>query len=96
MVFWKLHLATAKSKDKRGLGISPFNFQAMFHLCNMLIIVNCEKRCLRFIRLDVLTISLIIRILSKKIVALRLEKVQLFDYPNYAQFVLEERMAETS
>jgi len=31
----------------------------------------------------------------KKIVALRLEKVQLFDYPNYAQFVLEERMAET-
>ncbi len=30
----------------------------------------------------------------KKIVALRLEKVQLFDYPNYAQFVLEERMAE--
>ncbi|MCZ4695010.1 M3 family peptidase [Ancylomarina euxinus] len=30
----------------------------------------------------------------KKIVDLRLEKVQLFDYPNYAQFVLEERMAE--
>lgn len=30
----------------------------------------------------------------KKIVALRLEKVQLFDYPSYAQFVLEERMAE--
>jgi len=31
----------------------------------------------------------------KKIVALRLEKVKLFDYPNYAQFVLEERMAES-
>ena len=31
----------------------------------------------------------------KRIVALRLEKVQLFDYPNYAQFVLEERMAES-
>ena len=31
----------------------------------------------------------------KKIVALRLEKVQLFDYPSYAQFVLEERMAES-
>jgi len=31
----------------------------------------------------------------KKIVALRLERVQLFDYPNYAQFVLEERMAES-
>lgn len=30
----------------------------------------------------------------KRIVALRLEKVQLFDYPNYAQFVLEGRMAE--
>ncbi len=31
----------------------------------------------------------------KKIVALRLEKVTLFGYSNYAQFVLEERMAET-
>ncbi|MGZ2368182.1 M3 family metallopeptidase [Ancylomarina sp. YFZ004] len=34
------------------------------------------------------------QVIIKKIVALRLEKVQLFDYPSYAQFVLEERMAE--
>ncbi len=31
----------------------------------------------------------------RSIVDLRLEKVKLFDYPNYAQFVLEERMAES-
>ncbi|RZT95694.1 peptidyl-dipeptidase Dcp [Ancylomarina subtilis] len=86
--------ATAKAKDKEGW---VFTLQFPSYVPFMQYADNRElrekmfkvysSRCFN----DAFDNQEIIR----KIVALRLEKVKLFDYPNYAQFVLEERMAET-
>ncbi|RXQ95976.1 M3 family peptidase [Ancylomarina salipaludis] len=86
--------ATAKAKDKEGW---VFTLQFPSYVPFMQYADNRElrekmfkvysSRCFN----DKFDNQEIIR----KIVALRLEKVKLFDYPNYAQFVLEERMAET-
>ncbi len=86
--------ATAKAKDKEGW---VFTLQFPSYVPFMQYADNRElrekmfkvysSRCFN----DEFDNQEIIR----KIVALRLEKVKLFDYPNYAQFVLEERMAET-
>ncbi len=86
--------ATAKAKDKQGW---VFTLQFPSYVPFMQYADNRElrekmfkvysSRCFNdeFDNQDII----------KKVVALRLEKVQLFDYPNYAQFVLEERMAES-
>ncbi|MRT94115.1 M3 family metallopeptidase [Ancylomarina sp. 16SWW S1-10-2] len=87
-------VATAKAKDKKGWVFTlqfpsyvPFMQYADNRKLREMMFKVYSSRCFNeeFDNKDII----------KKIVELRLEKVQLFDYPNYAQFVLEERMAET-
>jgi len=87
-------VSTAKSKDKQGWVFTlqfpsyvPFMQYADHRELREKIFKVYSSRCFN----DEFDNQEII----KKIVALRLEKVKLFNYPNYAQFVLEERMAES-
>lgn len=87
-------LATAKAKDKQGW---VFTLQFPSYVPFM---QYADNRKLREEMFKVYTSRCFNdefdnQEIIKKIIALRLEKVKLFDYPNYAQFVLEERMAET-
>ena len=87
-------LATAKAKDKQGW---VFTLQFPSYVPFM---QYADNRKLREKMFKVYTSRCFNdefdnQEIIKKIIALRLEKVKLFDYPNYAQFVLEERMAET-
>lgn len=86
-------VAAAKAKDKKGWLFSlqfpsyvPFMQYADSRELREKMFKVYSSRCFNdeFDNQDII----------KRIVALRLDKVQLFDYPNYAQFVLEERMAE--
>jgi len=86
--------ATAKAKDKQGW---VFTLQFPSYVPFM---QYADKRELREKMFKVYTSRCFNdefdnQEIIARIVALRLEKVQLFDYPNYAQFVLEERMAES-
>lgn len=86
--------ATAKSKDKQGW---VFTLQFPSYVPFMQYADNRELRekMFKVYSSRCFNDEFDNQEIIKKIVALRLEKVQLFDYPNYAQFVLEERMAET-
>ncbi|MDE5422460.1 M3 family metallopeptidase [Ancylomarina sp. DW003] len=86
--------ATAKSKDKQGW---VFTLQFPSYVPFMQYADNRELRekMFKIYSSRCFNDEFDNQEIIKKIVALRLEKVQLFDYPNYAQFVLEERMAET-
>lgn len=86
-------VATAKAKDKQGW---VFTLQFPSYVPFMQYADNRELRekMFKIYTSRCFNDEFDNQEIIKKIVALRLEKVQLFDYPNYAQFVLEERMAE--